>query len=105
MRTWSLSPALLTLLLLPACKNLDIYSEADEAKLGADAYKEETTKYTEIRTGPQFDMVQRVGRRIADATGKKYDWEFKLLKADDVVNAFCLPGGKVAVYSGILPVT
>jgi predicted Zn-dependent protease len=109
MRTCSRSPVLqavpLALLLLPACKNLDFYSEADEAKLGVDAYKEETAKYSVINSGPQYEMVQRVGHKIADATGKKYDWEFKLLKADDVVNAFCLPGGKVAVYTGILPVT
>jgi len=50
-------------------------------------------------------MVDRVGRKIAVATGKDYQWEFKLLDAKDVVNAFCLPGGKVAVYSGILPIT
>jgi predicted Zn-dependent protease len=50
-------------------------------------------------------MVQRVGARIAEASGRDYDWEFRLLDAPDVVNAFCLPGGKVAVYSGILPIT
>ena len=45
----------------------------------------------------------QVGRRIAAATGKTYEWEFTLIGDDRTVNAFCLPGGKVAVFSGILP--
>jgi predicted Zn-dependent protease len=45
-----------------------------------------------------------VGQRIAQATGRTdYQWEFKVIE-DAQVNAFCLPGGKVAVYTGILPV-
>lgn len=95
----------LTLLLNTSCANLNLYSEAEEAQLGVQAYAEETGKYPLITSGPQYDMVQRVGRKIASASGKTYEWEFKLLKADDVPNAFCLPGGKVAVYTGILPLT
>ena len=46
-----------------------------------------------------------MGKRIADATGRTdYQWEFKVLD-EPQVNAFCLPGGKVAVYTGILPIT
>jgi predicted Zn-dependent protease len=96
---------LLTACLAGGCANLNFFSEAEEAQLGADAYKQETAKYPTIQSGPDYEMVQRVGRRIANATGKNYQWEFKLLKADDVVNAYCLPGGKVAVYSGLLPIT
>jgi predicted Zn-dependent protease len=44
-----------------------------------------------------------VGRRIAEATGQNYQWEFTVIE-DAQVNAFCLPGGKVAVYTGILPI-
>jgi predicted Zn-dependent protease len=33
-----------------------------------------------------------------------YDWEYNLLKGDDVVNAWCMPGGKVAFYTGIMPI-
>jgi predicted Zn-dependent protease len=51
-------------------------------------------------------MVRRVGRRIAAVSHKpKYDWEFNLIRDDKTANAFCLPGGKVAVYTGILPIT
>ncbi len=35
---------------------------------------------------------------------KDFDWEFNLLKDDDMVNAWCMPGGKVAFYTGIMPV-
>ena len=62
-------------------------------------------------------MVERVGKRIAIASEefledsglgwqiKDYQWEFKLIEDDKVVNAWCMPGGKVAVYTGILPIT
>lgn len=61
-------------------------------------------------------LVQRVGRNIANAVEawlkqngyadevKNYAWEFNLVKSDEV-NAFCMPGGKIVVYEGILPVT
>jgi len=61
-------------------------------------------------------MVQRVGKRIAAAVDqylkdnglgdrvKDFNWEFNLVK-DSVANAWCMPGGKVVVYTGILPIT
>ena len=61
-------------------------------------------------------MVQRVGRRLASAVEaylrnngaadeiKNFSWEFNLV-ADKNVNAFCMPGGKIVVYEGLLPVT
>jgi predicted Zn-dependent protease len=49
-------------------------------------------------------MVQRVGQRIAAVSGRPdYQWEFKLFASPEQ-NALCLPGGKVAVYEGILPI-
>ena len=75
------------------------------AQMGVQAYAEETSKYREIKGTPEAQMVQKVGRAIATASGRDYQWEFKLLDAPDVVNAFCLPGGKIAVYSGLLPLT
>ncbi|MCY2975945.1 MAG: M48 family metallopeptidase [Planctomycetota bacterium] len=49
-------------------------------------------------------MVHRVGTRLAAVAGKpNYQWDFRLLQSE-TPNAFCLPGGKVAVYDGILPV-
>ncbi|MFP4547029.1 MAG: M48 family metallopeptidase [Fidelibacterota bacterium] len=62
------------------------------------------------------DMVNRVGKRLATAVeeymAKKgmedkignFDWEFKLIESEEV-NAWCMPGGKIVVYTGILPLT
>lgn len=61
-------------------------------------------------------MVKRVGQRLATAVetylnehgmaadAKEYSWEFNLVQ-DKSVNAFCMPGGKIVVYEGLLPVT
>ena len=81
------------------------YTEQEMAVLGAEAYKDTLKKYKVIRGTADAARVQRVGRRIAAATGKSYDWEFALVDAPKVRNAFCLPGGKIAVFSGILPIT
>ncbi len=64
----------------------------------------------------QTEMVKRVGRKIQNAVEaymaknnlsdklKDYRWEFNLVESPDV-NAWCMPGGKVVVYTGILPIT
>jgi predicted Zn-dependent protease len=74
------------------------------AELGAEAYAEATGGHRILTGTPDAQMLQRVGRRIAAASGRDYAWEFRLLDAPDVVNAFCLPGGKIAVFTGILPI-
>ena len=73
--------------------------------MGLAAYRQ-VLKKAKLSTDPvATEQVRRVGRRIAEATGRTdYQWEFNLIE-DKQVNAFCLPGGKVAVYTGILPVT
>jgi predicted Zn-dependent protease len=50
------------------------------------------------------EIVQRVGQRIAAVANRPdFKWEFNVIESD-TQNAFCLPGGKVAVYTGLLPV-
>lgn len=73
--------------------------------MGVDAYAG-ILKTSKVSSDPRLnEQVTRVGRRIAAATGRSdYQWEFKVLE-DPQANAFCLPGGKVAVYTGILPIT
>ena len=80
------------------------YTEKQMADLGANAYRETIAEYTVIEGTPEARLVQSVAERVAAATGKDFDWEFKLLDAPDTINAFCLPGGKIAVFSGILPI-
>ena len=62
------------------------------------------------------EMVRRVGQRVASAVTKYYSdkglsnvlegykWEFNLVNDKDA-NAWCMPGGKVVVYTGLLPIT
>ncbi len=69
-----------------------------------------------VRGTPEAAMVQRVGAKIVQAVEQytkekgikdpfaSYKWEFNLIQ-DPNVNAFAMPGGKVVVYTGILPVT
>jgi len=52
-------------------------------------------------------MVKRVASRLATATGKAgadFDWQVSLIRSSQA-NAFCLPGGKIVVYTGIIPIT
>lgn len=70
--------------------------------MGLSAF-EEAVKNEPPSTNRQYvEMVERVGQRLAKAADKSdYKWEFKVLQSPQQ-NAFCLPGGKVAVYEGIL---
>ena len=79
--------------------------EGSELQMGLTSY-EQIIKKSKVATDPVVnEQVMRVGRRIAEATGRTdYTWEFKVLE-DKQANAFCLPGGKVAVYTGLLPMT
>ncbi|HXH85163.1 MAG TPA: M48 family metallopeptidase [Candidatus Tectomicrobia bacterium] len=101
------------LLALAACQTVPITGrsqllllpEATEAQMGLDAYQD-ILKKSRVSADPALNaQVTRVGRRIAEATERTdYEWEFKVID-DAQANAFCLPGGKVAVYTGILPIT
>ena len=100
-------------LLVAACQTVPITGrsellllpERSEIQMGYQAYAEVLKKSKVSADRALNDQLQRVGGRIAAATGRTdYRWEFKLLE-DKQANAFCLPGGKVAVYTGILPIT
>jgi metalloendopeptidase OMA1, mitochondrial len=82
-----------------------LLSEDEENKMGVDVYKEIVGK-AKISTDPAVnELVTRVGRRIVQATGKNYPWEFTVIDDPKSANAFALPGGKVAVYTGMLSIT
>jgi len=90
---------------LGSCSSLPLVtSEADEAKMGDEAYRQMLQK-ERVANHPKWNaMLQRVGQRVAAAANKPdFKWEFKLIESKEK-NAFCLPGGKVAFYTGIMPV-
>jgi len=88
-----------------------------EVALGERAYRDILSHYRVLRDGPEVQRVNRVGWNIAKAAeieplqreinlhlkGYTFAWEFNVLQ-DKQINAFCLPGGKVGVFSGLLPV-
>jgi metalloendopeptidase OMA1, mitochondrial len=85
-------------------RKLVLVPETQELSLGEDAYKEILSKEQLSKNQKYVEVVNRVGKRIAAVSGRDdFNWEFKVI-ASDQQNAFCLPGGKVAVHEGIIPV-
>jgi predicted Zn-dependent protease len=86
--------------------------------LGEQAYREILSRSHVLRAGPETERVRKVGSRIVEAAqveplqreinlhiqGNRFEWEFNVLESK-LINAFCLPGGKVAVFTGLLAVT
>lgn len=97
-------------------QQLTLVSEGTLTAASAQQYDAFLAEHEVIRDTPESAMVQRVGERIRQAVeqflaGRNqldqlagYDWEFNLVASDEV-NAWAMPGGKVTVYSGILPIT
>jgi predicted Zn-dependent protease len=82
-----------------------IITQSQENEMGLTAFKE-VLKNEQISTNQSYNTaVTRVGQRIAAVSDtQNYKWDFKVIEDDEQINAFALPGGKVAVYTGILPV-
>jgi predicted Zn-dependent protease len=114
LRRFGLAVAVLVPVMLAACETvpitgrsqLQLVSSAEEVQMGTEAYQEILAK-AKVSTDPAPNaLVKRVGTRIAAATGRgDLPWEFTVIDDPQTVNAFALPGGKVAVYTGILPIT
>jgi predicted Zn-dependent protease len=99
-------------------KQLILFPESTLQEQALSEYKTflSTNKVVKENTSRDAEMVKRVGSRIARAItdyytqkglGKElsgYNWEFNLVDSKEV-NAWCMPGGKVVVYTGLLPVT
>ncbi len=85
-------------------KQIMLIPEQHEITMGTQGYEEILASETLSKRQQYQDMVERVGKRIAAVAGRPdYQWEFKLIESDQM-NAFALPGGKVAIYEGILDV-
>lgn len=88
---------------------------SQELEIGREAFQEIRGKSKTISEGPMVEQVSRVSRRIASAvqigplqreinlhvSSGEFEWEYVVIE-DQQVNAFCLPGGKIVVLSGLL---
>jgi predicted Zn-dependent protease len=110
------------LLLIPSCQTvpitgrqqLSIVPSQTVMSMSVTEYDDFLKKHKVITGTKEAQMVSRVGRRVQKAVEKYfsdhnmsdhlegYQWEFNLVE-DAAVNAWCMPGGKVVVYTGILP--
>lgn len=96
---------LLVLILLGifnGCSSLDP-DEKDINAYALQAYKEVKSQAKISNNADWTAMLNRVAPRIAKASGENFDWEWMLIDSPEV-NAWCMPGGKIAVYTGIMPV-
>ncbi len=112
-------------LVLPSCstvpitdrKQLTIIPESKINSQAAAAYEKFRIKTKLIKNGPQLKEVIEIGKKIEMAVSaffinkgkedptKDFAWDYVLVDNDKVVNAWCMPGGKIAVYTGLLKVT
>jgi len=112
-------------LVLPSCstvpitkrRQLSIYPEASINRSAAKAYESFKLKNKLITKGKQLSTIKEIGKRIEFAVsnfflkkdGKDptshFEWDYILVDNDKVKNAWCMPGGKIAIYTGILKVT
>jgi len=112
-------------LMLPSCstvpitdrKQLSIIPESRINSQAAKAYEQFRLKTKLITKGNKLKEIREIGKKIEIAVstffkneGKKdptknFSWDYVLVDNDKVVNAWCMPGGKIAVYTGLLKVT
>ena len=112
-------------LILPSCatvpitdrKQLSIIPEYKINQQAAAAYEQFRSKAKLINDGPQLKEVKEIGKRIEVSVSaffqnknqedptRNFEWDYVLVDNDKVVNAWCMPGGKIAVYTGLLKIT
>lgn len=80
-------------------------SSEQEENLGLQSFREVLSQADVVRSGPEHDLVVKVAERLARATGddaRDFKWQVSVVRSPQA-NAFCLPGGKIVVFTGILP--
>ena len=112
-------------LILPSCttvpiterKQLSIIPEARINRQAAAAYENFRSKSKLITSGPQLKEIREIGKKIEFSVStffekqgkedptKNFGWDYVLVDNDKVINAWCMPGGKIAVYTGLLKIT
>lgn len=98
-------------------KQLSLLPESEMISMSLTNYSDFMKENPVVTDKNKSDMVKEVGSNISAAVIKYftdnnlisrldgYQWEFNLVNNDSIPNAWCMPGGKVVVYSGILPYT
>lgn len=124
MKTSKLITVFIAAMILFSCSNVPITNRnqmkllpsSEVNSMALQQYKDILKTNKVISGTPEAMMVERVGRRISVAATSVmtqlkqpervagFQWEYHLLESKEV-NAWCMPGGKIAVYSGILPIT
>ena len=112
-------------LLMPSCatvpiterKQLSIIPESRINRQAAAAYENFRSKSKLITSGPQLKQIREIGKKMENSVSsffekqgktdptQNFGWDYILVNNDKVVNAWCMPGGKIAVYTGLLKVT
>jgi predicted Zn-dependent protease len=104
--------AALVALFVVACQSVQqtgrsqfiVVSESQERQLGDDAYRDILKKSQLSNRGDWQAQLRRVGERIAAAAERPdFKWEFNVIQGKEI-NAFALPGGKIAFWEGIMPI-
>ena len=97
-------------------KMLNFYGNSQIFPMAFAQYDQFLSENNVVESGAEAQMITRVGQRISSAAErwltangypgylKDYQWEYNLVK-DETVNAWCMPGGKIVFYTGILPIT
>lgn len=97
-------------------RQLDLVSSSEINTMSATQYQDVIKKGPLSTNVEQTEMIKRVGKKIQGAVEKYmaskgwssqlegFNWEFNLIQDDKTVNAWCMPGGKVAFYTAILPI-
>lgn len=94
-------------------KQFNMLDSETEAQMGLQGFQQVLSTEKVLQTGANAQMVLRVAQRIAAAADEdarqrgeplNYKWDVVLIDSPQV-NAWCMPGGKMGVYTGILPVT
>ncbi len=79
-----------------------LVDETTELQMGVTGYEQVLEESNLSGDEELVSRVRTIGEAIAEVTDRDdFAWEFNVIEADSVANAFCLPGGKVAVYTGI----
>ena len=112
-------------LILPSCstvpiterRQLSIIPEYRINQQAASAYENFRKKAKLVTSGSKLNEIREIGKRMENSVSsffinqkkndptKNFEWEYILVENDKVVNAWCMPGGKIAVYTGLLKIT